>query len=314
MIAAKEQYKLPFFKRLSKDLIKNKYLYIMFIPTLVFFILFAYVPMYGVIIAFKDFNVGKGIMGSDWVGLAHFKDFFSSYYFSRTLTNTLIISVLTLVFCFPTPIIFALFLNEIKNNHFKKTIQSVTYFPHFISVVVVCGLIIEFCSTNGAINQIIQLFAPDSPVRNLLADKNLFRPIYIISGVWQGFGWGSIIYLAALSGIDPSLYEAATIDGASRWRQTISITIPSIMPTVVIMLILAIGGLMNVGWEKIVLLYSPTTYATADVISSFVYRRGLIESDFSFSTAVGLFNSVINFILIIFANKVSKVVTENSLW
>ena len=300
--------------RLGKDLVQNRYLYLMFVPVLVIYILFMYIPMYGVIIAFKDFNPGLGILGSEWVGFQHFENFFSSYYFGRILRNTLIISGLSLLVNFPAPIIFALLLNEIRLKRFKKFVQSVTYFPHFLSTVIVCGLIIEFCSTHGAINQIIQIFSPDTPVRNLLAEKSLFRPIYIISGVWQNFGWDFIIYLAALSGVDSSLYEATVIDGAGRWKQTLHVSIPSILPTIVIMLILAIGGLMNVGWEKIVLLYSPTTYETADVISSFVYRRGLIENDFSFSTAVGLFNSLVNFLLIMITNRISKAVTENSLW
>lgn len=300
--------------RLGKDLVQNRYLYLMFVPVLVIYILFMYIPMYGVIIAFKDFNPGLGILGSEWVGFQHFENFFSSYYFGHILRNTLIISGLSLLVNFPAPIIFALLLNEIRLKRFKKFVQSVTYFPHFLSTVIVCGLIIEFCSTHGAINQIIQIFSPDTPVRNLLAEKSLFRPIYIISGVWQNFGWDSIIYLAALSGVDSSLYEATVIDGAGRWKQTLHVSIPSILPTIVIMLILAIGGLMNVGWEKIVLLYSPTTYETADVISSFVYRRGLIENDFSFSTAVGLFNSLVNFLLIMITNRISKAVTENSLW
>lgn len=300
--------------RLGKDLVQNRYLYLMFVPVLVIYILFMYIPMYGFIIAFKDFNPGLGILGSEWVGFQHFENFFSSYYFGRILRNTLIISGLSLLVNFPAPIIFALLLNEIRLKRFKKFVQSVTYFPHFLSTVIVCGLIIEFCSTHGAINQIIQIFSPDTPVRNLLAEKSLFRPIYIISGVWQNFGWDSIIYLAALSGVDSSLYEATVIDGAGRWKQTLHVSIPSILPTIVIMLILAIGGLMNVGWEKIVLLYSPTTYETADVISSFVYRRGLIENDFSFSTAVGLFNSLVNFLLIMITNRISKAVTENSLW
>ena len=299
--------------RLGKDLVQNRYLYLMFVPVLVIYILFMYIPMYGVIIAFKDFNPGLGILGSEWVGFQHFETFFSSYYFGRILRNTLIISGLSLLVNFPAPIIFALLLNEIRLKRFKKFVQSVTYFPHFLSTVIVCGLIIEFCSTHGAINQIIQIFSPDTPVRNLLAEKSLFRPIYIISGVWQNFGWDSIIYLAALSGVDSSLYEATVIDGAGRWKQTLHVSIPSILPTIVIMLILAIGGLMNVGWEKIVLLYSPTTCETADVISSFVYRRGLIENDFSFSTAVGLFNSLVNFLLIMITNRISKAVTENSL-
>lgn len=243
--------------RLGKDLVQNRYLYLMFVPVLVIYILFMYIPMYGVIIAFKDFNPGLGILGSEWVGFQHFENFFSSYYFGRILRNTLIISGLSLLVNFPAPIIFALLLNEIRLKRFKKFVQSVTYFPHFLSTVIVCGLIIEFCSTHGAINQIIQIFSPDTPVRNLLAEKSLFRPIYIISGVWQNFGWDSIIYLAALSGVDSSLYEATVIDGAGRWKQTLHVSIPSILPTIVIMLILAIGGLMNVGWEKIVLLYSP---------------------------------------------------------
>ena len=198
---------------------QNRYLYLMFVPVLVIYILFMYIPMYGVIIAFKDFNPGLGILGSEWVGFQHFENFFSSYYFGHILRNTLIISGLSLLVNFPAPIIFALLLNEIRLKRFKKFVQSVTYFPHFLSTVIVCGLIIEFCSTHGAINQIIQIFSPDTPVRNLLAEKSLFRPIYIISGVWQNFGWDSIIYLAALSGVDSSLMRRPSLtgrDGGSR--------------------------------------------------------------------------------------------------
>ena len=262
--------------------------------------------------AFQKYNVAEGIMGSEWVGLKYFQMFFENPFAWRLIKNTLLLGIYSLLWNFPFPIILALLLDQLPSQKFKKVVQTVSYFPYFISMVVVVGILQEFFASDGVINEIrAVLGASEIP---FLVDPRYFRSLYIGSGLWQGVGWGSIIYLAALSGVDSSLYEATVIDGAGRWKQTLHVSIPSILPTIVIMLILAIGGLMNVGWEKIVLLYSPTTYETADVISSFVYRRGLIENDFSFSTAVGLFNSLVNFLLIMITNRISKAVTENSLW
>ena len=305
--------KVPSLKRrAAADFKRNKELYLLLIPIAVFYIMFKYLPMYGAVIAFQDYSPNLGIMESDWVGFQNFIDFFTDRSFWRVLKNTLIISISSLVFCFPAPIIFAIMMNELRNKLYTRVVQTVTYLPHFISLVVICGLIKTFTMDTGFINTIIEFFGGERAT--LLNNPKAFVPIYIISEIWQSVGWGSIIYLAALTSVDQSLYEAAVIDGAGRWKQTIHVTIPCIMPTIVIMLILKIGNILNVGYEKIILLYNPLTYESADVISSFVYRKGLIDKDWSFSTAVGLFNSVINFGLLIAANKFSKRVTDSSLW
>jgi putative aldouronate transport system permease protein len=268
--------------------------------------------MYGAIIAFKDFSPIKGILGSPWVGLKHFYDFFVSYYFWRIVKNTMVISISSLIFGFPAPIIFALLINELRSKLFSRTVQTITYMPHFISLVVVCGLIREFTTDTGIINYLVGLFGGDRVT--MLNKPELFVPIYVTSGIWQEIGFGSIIYIASIAGIDQQLYEAATIDGAGRWRQIWNVTLPGIMHTIVILLILRIGSIMNVGFEKIILLYNPVTYETSDVISTFVYRRGLLEFSFSLSAAVGLFNSVINGFLLIGANWFGKKFNETSLW
>lgn len=304
--------KSSFIQTVARDFVVNKYIYIMLIPVILYYVVFHYAPMYGAIIAFKNFSPAKGILGSDWVGLTNFIDFFESFYFIRIFKNTLLISFYQLLFGFPAPIIMALLLNEIKNRRFKSLIQTATYLPHFISIVVICGMIIDFTSSRGVITNIAAFFGGEST--NLLMKPELFRTIYVSSDIWQSAGWGSIIYLAALSGIDEQMYEAAKIDGANRWRQVISITIPSIMPTIIILLILRMGQIMNLGFEKIILLYNSVTYETSDVISSFVYRKGLLEFNYSYSAAVGLFNSVINFFLLLTANWLSRKVNETSLW
>lgn len=304
-----------FFTRARKDIRKNYGAYLLILPVIIFYIIFSYKPMYGAIIAFKDYSPGKGIIGSSFAadfGFNHFIDFFHSYYFGRILKNTVVISLTSLIFSFPAPIILALLLNEVKNESFKKAVQTISYMPHFISLVVVCSLIKLFTSDTGIVTYIAALFGYHSG--SMLSQPNLFVPVYVISGIWQHLGWDSIIYLAALSGIDQSLYEAAKIDGANRFKQMLHITLPGISSTIIILFILAIGGIMNVGYEKIILLYNPGIYDTADVISSFVYRKGLLESNWSYSAAVGLFNSVINFILVIVFNKLSRKVSEVSLW
>lgn len=262
--------------------------------------------------AFENYKPKNGILGSQWVGLKHFKDFFTSFYFPRTMKNTLWISFLQLVIEFPATIIFALLLNEIVNTKFKRTIQTVSYMPNFISMVVISGIIVDFCSSRGAITALVSLFTGNS--QNLLSMPQYWRPIYIISDLWQGIGFGSIIYMAALAGVDKSLYEAAEIDGAGRWKQTLHVTLPGIAPTIIIMLILKIGTMMGVGYEKTILLYNSQIYETADIISSYVYRKGLEEFNYGYSTAVSLFNSVINFILLLISNKLSKKYTETSLF
>lgn len=301
-----------FGQRFRKDFQKNKYKYLLVIPVLLYFILFHYKPMYGIIIAFQRYRPSAGIGGSPWIGLENFKRFFQDIYFWRLLRNTFSISLLTLLFSFPAPIILALLLNEVKVPWFKRTVQTISYMPHFIAMVVVCGLISSFCQTNGVLNDIIVFFGGERS--NLLGRKELFYPIYIISGIWQSVGWNSIIYLAALAGIDQEQYDAAKVDGAGRLKQMLYITLPGIFPTASMLLVLNLGNVLNVGHEKILLLYQPLTYEVADVISTYVYRKGMVDSDFSFSTAVGLFNSVINVIFLLAANKASKRLGQDGLF
>ncbi len=296
-----------------KKVKKQKELYFLVLPVLLYYLLFHYKPMYGLIIAFMDYSPRRGILGSEWVGLQHFITFFQSIYFKRLLINTLRISVTTIIFGFPAPIILALLMNELKSRRFSRLTQTITYMPHFVSMVVICSMIREFVKPEGFITQIlVNLFGYDG--RNLLSSPENFLPVYVISDIWQGVGWGSIVYLAALTAVDTELYEAAQIDGANRWKQTIHITLPCIMPTVIIMLIMRLGQVMSIGYEKIILLYNEGIYETADVISTYVYRMGLVNRQYSFSAAVDLFNSLINFMLVILANKISKKVSETSLW
>ncbi|RKN78201.1 ABC transporter permease [Paenibacillus ginsengarvi] len=299
-------------RRFLRDFALNKYLYVMMIPVLAYYVVFHYAPMYGATIAFKDYSPMKGVMGSEWVGLTHFRDFFGSYYFWRILKNTLVISLLTLLFGFPAPIILALLINEVRRRMFKRFVQTVTYMPYFISLVVICGMVKEFTNSGGIINTAFTYFGYDGLA--MLQKPELFRGIYVLSEIWQHVGWESIIYIAALMGIDQEQYEAARIDGASRLRQIWHITLPGILPTITILFILRMGNMLNVGFEKIILLYNPAIYDTADVISSFVYRKGLLEFVWSYSSAVGLFNSVFNLLLLITANYISRKVSENSLW
>lgn len=303
-------------KRLGARILANKYVYLMLLPVLLYYIIFHYFPMIGIVIAFKNYSLKYdfwyNIFQTPFVGFKHFTNFFKSFYFQRVFFNTLIINLYSILFAFPAPIILALLLNEVKHARYKKVVQTVTYIPHFISMVVMAGLVLDFTSSNGAINTIITAFG--GKAIQFMIQPEWFRTVYIVSAIWQETGWGSIIYLAALAGVDSEQYEAAVIDGAGRWKQAIHITLPNIAPTIIILLILKIGQMMNVGVEKILLLYSSTTYETADVISSYVYRRGLLESDYSFSTAVGLFNSVINFVLLVTTNTLSKKFSETSLW
>ncbi|MEK3725099.1 MULTISPECIES: ABC transporter permease [Paenibacillus] len=296
------------------DYRKHKYLYLMIFPVLLYYILFHYVPMYGAIIAFKDYRIAEGFTGSPWVGFKHFQSFFESYYFWRLLKNTLLLNVYQLLFSFPAPIIFALLINELAGRLFKRIVQTITYLPHFISLIVICGMITQFVSREGFITDLlVNFFGMERTA--LLAHPEYFRSVYVLSDIWQSVGWGSIIYLAAITGINPELYEASRIDGANRWRQTLNITLPGIAPIIIILFILKIGHMLDVGFEKIILLYNPNTYITADVINTFVYRKGLGATfEFSYATAVGLFQSAMNFLLLIIANKISRKLSENSLW
>lgn len=295
-----------------QELFTNKYLYLMAIPGILYFVIFCYIPMFNIIIAFKDYNPIQGVFGSPWVGFKHFIRFFDSVYFGRVMKNTIGLSVYEFIVCFPLPIIFALLINEIRCLSFKKVIQTLTYIPNFISMMVIVGMVTSFTMMDGLINDFIVFFGGERS--NLLMRPELFKTIYVLITAWQCYGWSSIIYIAALSNIDPSLYEAAEIDGAGRFRQAISVTLPGILPTVVTMLILQIGGLVNVGFEKVFLLYNDLTLETGEVISTYVYKKGLVEMNYGFSTAVGLFNSVISIILVITANYISRKVTETSLW
>ena len=299
---------------LSKRIVKNRELYILMIPVVIYFLLFHYKPMFGLIIAFQDFKPRLGYFESPWVGLQHFVNFFTGPYFASRMWNTLKISLSTLVIGFPAPILFALLMNELRGKLFPRVVQTVTYLPHFISMVVVCAMIKEFTESGGFINVIATQFGYDG--RSMLNVSELFVPIYVISNVWQGIGWGSIVYLAALTGIDMQLYEAARIDGAGRWKQTLHVTIPGILPTIVTMFIMRCGQIMSVGHEKILLLMNETTQKTADVISTFVYRMVFVNTNpqYSYSAAVGLFNSVANFVLVIIANTVSRKLSDTSLW
>ena len=299
-------------KTVRQDMKRNWSLYLLALPVILFYILFAYKPMYGALIAFKDYSPGRGFSGSPWVGFVNFVRFFKSPYFFRLLKNTFLISFYGLLFGFPAPIILALLLNEVRHSKFKRTMQTITYLPHFISLIVICGMITDFSLSTGLFNDIIAFLGKTR--FPLLQEPGLYRPIYIASDIWQTVGWGTIIYLSALSAIDPQLYEAAMIDGAGRFRQLLSVTLPSIAPTIVILLILRIGQLLSVGYEKTLLLYNPATYETADIISTYVYRVGLLDQNWSYSTAIGLFNSAINFSLLIIANRISRQVSETSLW
>ena len=305
--------KKPLGLRLKKDLSNFGGAYLMGIPVIIFYIIFHYKPLFGALIAFKDYKPRRGIWGSPWVGFKHFQSFFDSFYFERLIGNTLTISLAGLLFAFPIAIIFALLINEIQNNKFKRSIQTISYMPHFISTVVICSMIRLFVDSNGFIVAILEAVGFNIG-QSLLNLPNAFVPIYVLSDIWQQTGWNCIIYLAALGGIDPELYEAARIDGANRWKQTLHVTLPGILETVVLLLILRVGSLMGVGHEKIILLYNDYTMETADVISSYVYRRGLIHGDYSFSAAVGLFNSAINFALVVIANKISNKVTGSGIF
>jgi putative aldouronate transport system permease protein len=284
----------------------------MVLPGFLTVLIFSYFPMYGITIAFKHFNASKGIIGSPWVGFKYFTTFVHDPMAFRVLKNTLLLGFYTLLWSFPAPIILALLLNELRSRQFKKIVQTVSYFPHFISVVIVAGLLKEFLARDGLFNHIIAHFG-GNPVIFLL-EPGYFRTIFISSGIWQGVGFGSIIYLAALSGIDPTLYDVAEVDGASRWKKILHITWPSIRPTTVILLIFSLGGILGTDFQKIILLYSPETYSVADVIGSYVYRQGILGARYEYTTAIGLFMSAISFIILYISNWFSRKVSETSLF
>lgn len=292
---------------------KQWQLYLMVLLPVVYILIFYYAPMFGIVVAFKDFSIRRGILGSEWVGLKYFQQFLSTPLFYQLLRNTVMLSLYGLVAGFFMPILLALALNDVKNVFFKKTVQMVTYFPYFISTVVMVGIILQLLNPQGGlINNIIAMLGGERI--NFMGDPKLWRSIYVWSGVWQGTGYGAIIYIAALSGVDPQLVESAVIDGVSRVQRVRYIDLPAIAPTVTIMLVLAIGGIMAVGYEKVYLMQNTLNLDVSEIIATYVYKRGLINYQYSYSTAVGLFNSVVNFLLLIFANTIARRVSENSLW
>ncbi|MFD2115763.1 ABC transporter permease [Paenibacillus yanchengensis] len=288
-------------------------LYLLLVPVLAFFIIFHYWPMYGVQIAFKNFSPLKGIMGSDWVGLYHFERFFDSFFFSRLFWNTIGISVYELLVGFPIPIILALMINEVRSSRFKKVVQTVTYAPHFLSTVVLVGMLVTFLSpTSGVINHILALFGIE-PV-SFMTEASWFKTLFVSSSIWQNAGWSSIIYIAALTNIDPQMHEAAMIDGAGRMKRIWHINIPGIMPTMIILFVLNIGSLMNVGFEKIFLMQNDLNMEASDVFATYVYRSGVLGAQYSFASAVGLFNSLVNVVLLFTVNRAAKRISGSGLF
>lgn len=295
-----------------KRISKSRYLYVIFLLPLIYFIVFHYAPMYGVIVAFKNYNIVRGIWKSPWVGLKYFIKFVNDPYFWKVVRNTFLMSFYNILWGFPIPIILAIMLNEVQRHRYKRVIQSISYLPHFISTVVLCGMLVNLLSTDGLLNQWIKLFGGNTV--QFLMYPEYFRTIYVSSSIWQSAGWTSIIYLASLTGIDPEILDAATIDGANRIQRIKHVSIPAILPTISTMLIMNLGKMMSIGYEKVLLLYNGSTYETADIISTYVYRRGILGNSFSYATAVGLFQSVIGIVLLVMANKASKKLSETSLW
>ncbi|WP_213583612.1 sugar ABC transporter permease [Paenibacillus sp. J2TS4] len=313
MIPPRVKRRAGYWTTLRSDIRKDWDLYLALVPGLFFLLLFKYTPMYGIVIAFKDFNIFDGMSASPWVGLKHFGKLFSSPDFIVVFKNTLVISLLKLVFLFPLPIVLALLMNELRNIVFKRSVQTIVYLPHFLSWVIVSGLFIDLLSANGGIvNRFIEWMG-GKPVAFFL-DHSIFRSVLITSAGWKEVGWGTIVYLAGLSSIDPQLYEAAKIDGANKWRQVRHITLPGLLPVIVLMFILRLGNIMEAGTEQILVMYNPVVYSVSDVIGTYVYRIGLGQQDYSFSTAVGLFESVISLALILTGNYLSRKYLERGLW
>jgi len=299
-------------KEFIRKCIKQRYLFLMILPGFLVILIFNYLPIYGILIAFKDYNVAKGVWGSDWVGLKYFKMFLTNPMAGRLFKNTFLLGLYSLLWGFPAPIILALLLNEIKNDAFKRTVQTISYIPHFISVVVIVGMLAEFCAVDGVFNKIRVLLGLEA--LPLLAYPQYFRTLYIASNIWQGVGWGTIIYLAAITKVDPTLYDVAAIDGANRWQKVVNITWPTIKPTTTILLIFNISGILGTNYQKILLMYNTRTKSVADVIGTYVYELGIQGAQFEYTTAIGLFMSVISFILLFIANFISRKVSETSLW
>ncbi|WP_274362891.1 ABC transporter permease [Paenibacillus thermotolerans] len=297
---------------LWKQIWRNRLLYALFLPAIAYFILFAYVPFYGLQIAFKDFQVFKGIWESPWVGFEHFGYIFSSEKFLQVIENTVVIHLYRLIAGFPVPILFALLLNELRLMWFKRSVQTITYFPHFLSWVVFSGIILNFIGPAGIINSVLASFGMERV--NFLTDPDSFRSILVVTGILKEFGWGAIIYLAALAGIDPHLYEAAKVDGASKLRQIWHVTLPGLRPTILLLLVLDIGHLLDAGFDQIFMLYNPAVLDVADIIDTYVYRIGLLDANYEVATAVGLFKGAIGMALIIIANAIVKKWEGRSLW
>lgn len=300
-------------KEFAGRLRKSWELYLLVLPAVIYVLIFHYWPMYGAQIAFKTFSAVKGITGSDWSGVNHFVRFFNSYDFGRVLKNTLLISLFQLIFAFPTSIILALLMNEVKNKAFKRSMQTITYIPHFLSTVVLVSMLTSFLSpTAGAVNSIRTQLGLE--VIEFMTDPDWFRPLYVMSGIWQNAGWGSIIYMAAIVGIGQELYEAAIVDGANKIKQLIHITLPGIAPVIIIMLIMEVGRMMSVGFDKTFLMQNQLTLDSSEVISTYVYKTGLLQGRYDYAAAIGLFNSVINFTLLVTVNKLSRRISGNGLW
>lgn len=299
--------------RIGDHLKREWQLYVMLIPTIVWLLVFLYKPMYGLQIAFKDFSIFRGVAASPWVGFEHFETLFNNDQFIRALRNTVYISFLSLIFGFPMPILLALMFNEVLKEWFKKSAQTIVYLPHFISSVIIAGIVITaFSPSAGIVNSIIEWFGGESVY--FLTRPEWFRPIFVGTTIWQEAGFQSIVYLAAIAGVSPTLYESAVVDGASRWQMMWKITIPSILPTIIIMLIIRIGNMLEVSFEMIILLYQPATYETADVVNTFIYRQGLQGRQYDLAAAAGLFNAVVAFVLVMSANAISKRYSRTSLW
>ena len=299
-------------KKVLKKIYQSRYLYLLFALPLLYFIVFKYGAMGWLSIAFFDYNAFLGFAGSKFVGVKYFKQFITDPYFWSILKNTIVLNLWMLALYFPTPVILALLINEVKNKYFKKVAQTISYMPYFLSTVVVCGFITTILANDGLVNQVISAVGLNKI--QFLMEPGWFRPVYVISEIWQQCGWGSIIYLAALAGVDSQLYEAASIDGASKWKQLIHVSLPGIAPVISIQFLLTVGKLLTVGYEKILLLYTGATYSTADVISTYVYRRGLMEANYSYGSAVSIFQAVVALILVVWANKMARRMGQTSLW
>lgn len=300
-------------RNLIKYIKRDRMLLLIILPGVIYFAVFCYGPMYGILMAFQDYNISKGVWGSPWAGLKHFKSLVDSVYFGRLVKNTFLLSIEQLLWSFPIPIAFALLVNEIKNKYFQRFAQTAAYLPHFVSVVVVVGIMKDLlASDGGVITQFLSIFGVTP--KNYFNLPGAFRTLYVGSGVWQEFGWNSIIYVAAISGIDQEMYESASLDGAGRWKKLIHITLPAIAPTIILLLILNMGNMLNIGYEKVILMYNSATYSTADIFSTYVYRKGLLNAQYSFAAAVGLANSAINVVILMLANFSAKKMTDTSIF